>query len=129
MPKADQSNTMEAATTPSCSPIQTAYYTVVAAMQAAFDATAVAFMDEVRASATYLIEHHDYSLTSFSDCTGLHKNSLMRLKNDLTWMPKPETVQQLDKLIVRAEAKRRGEIFPGETIKRGRPGKAVKRNR
>ena len=127
MPRAGQLNTMEAATAPSYGPEQTAYYTVVAAMQAAFDATAVAFMDEVRAAATYLIEHHDYSLTSFADCTGLHKNSLMRLNDDLTWMPKPGTLQRLDKLIVRAEAKRRGEIFPGETIKRGRPSKAASR--
>jgi hypothetical protein len=120
MPKADQPNTMEAATPASYGPKQTAHYAVVAATRAGFDATAAAFMKEVRAAAAYLKEYHGYSLTVFAEVTGLHKNSLMRL-SDPTWIPKSETLENLDKLIVRADAKRRGEIFPGETIKRGRP--------
>jgi hypothetical protein len=122
MPKADQPNTMEAAAPPSYGPRQTAHYAVVAATLAGFEATTAAFMSEVRAAATYLRECHAYSLTVFAAVTGLHKNSLMRL-SDLAWMPEPETLQLLDQLIVRAEAKRRGDSFPGETIKRGRPGR------
>jgi len=120
MPKADQPDTMDAAIPPSYGPRQTAHYAVVAATLAGFDATAAAFMDEVRAAATYLKECHDYSLTVFAAVTGLHKNSVMRL-SDPRWMPAPETFQLLDRLIVRAEAKRRGETFLGEMLKRGRP--------
>jgi hypothetical protein len=123
MPKADQPNTMTAATPPSYGPRQTPYYGVVTATLAGFNATVAAFMDEVRAAATYLRDCHDYSLTVFAAVTGLHKNSVIRL-SDPTWMPAPETLQLLDRLIVRAEAKRRGEVFPGETIKRGRPRNA-----
>jgi hypothetical protein len=120
MPKADQVDTTEAAAAPGYSLRQTAHYAVVAATLASFEATTAAFMDEVRAAATYLKECHDYSLAVFATVTGLHKNSVMRW-SDPTWTPEPDTLQLLDKLIVRAEAKRRGETFPGETIKRGRP--------
>ena len=119
-PQADQSNTIVSARSPSCGRRQSAYYTVVAATSAALDAAATAFMGEVRAAATYLKELHDYSLAVFAELTGLHKNSILRL-SDTEWIPKPGTLQLLDRLIVRAEAKRRGETFPGETIKRGRP--------
>ena len=49
----------------------------------------------------------------------------MRLSNPI-WIPRPETLGILDKLIVRAAAKRRGEAFPGETIKRGISLKAIR---
>lgn len=85
-----------------------------------FYARLAELMDEIRASATYLRKHHGYSFTSLAECTGLHKNSLLRLKNP-AWAPDPATLRKLDKLIIRAAAKRHGETFPGETIKRGRP--------
>jgi transcriptional regulator with XRE-family HTH domain len=75
-------------------------------------------MSEVRAAARYLAKHHGYSLTSLARATGLHRNSLLRLP-DKSWTPKSETLRRLEKLIVRAEAKRRGEMFQGETLKRG----------
>jgi hypothetical protein len=122
MPQADQSNTTVPARMTSYRPRQSAYYSVIATTSAALDAAATAFMDEVHEAATYLKELHDYSLAVFAEVTGLHKNSILRL-SDPMWIPNPETLQQLDRLIVRAEAKRRGETFPGETIKRGRPRK------
>lgn len=123
MPKANHPNTTKAAPLLSHGPRQTPYYAVVAASLAGSNATAAAFMAEVRAAAMYLRDCHDYSLTVFAAVTGLHKNSVIRL-SDPTWIPTQETLQLLDRLIGRAEAKRRGEIFPGETIKRGRPRNA-----
>ena len=122
MPKADQSNTTTAVGLLSSGPRQSRYYTAIATTSAALDAAAVVFMHEVRAATAYLKEHHDYSLAVLAEVTGLHKNSVMRLP-DLTWIPKPKTFPRLDRLIVRAEAKRRGETFPGETLQRGRPRK------
>ena len=83
---------------------------------------AAALTSEVRAAARYLTRHHGYSLTTFASVTGLHKNSLLRLR-DKSWTPKPETLRRPEKLVIRAEAKRRGETFHGETIKRGRQRK------
>ncbi len=125
MPKADQTNIMPAAPPSRCGPKQSAYYVAVAATQAASGTATAAFMDEVRSAARYLSELHKYTVKILAAVTGLHKNSLLRL-TDLTWVPQPETLQQLDMLIVRAEAKRCGEIFPGETAERGPPRK--KRN-
>ena len=122
MPKADPSNTTVAGSLPSSGPRQSAYYTVVATTSAALDAAGVLFMHEVRLATAYLKEHHDYSLAVLAKVTGLHKNSVMRLP-DLMWKPKLKTFPRLDRLIVRAEAKRRGETFPGETLQRGRPRK------
>src|SRR5580704_5839417 len=95
--------------------VRSQHYTDYAVKLAAANAAAASLMREVRAVAAYLQEDHGYSLTSFEAVTGLHKNSLMRLMDPI-WVPKPPTLQKLDKLIARAEAKRRGEIFRGETI-------------
>jgi hypothetical protein len=92
------------------------------------EALATALMDEIRDSAKYLTENHRYSLTVLASITGLHKNSVMRLA-DRSWLPKPETLERLERLIKRAEAKRSGQIFPGETIKRGRPVEAAQSKR
>jgi hypothetical protein len=81
--------------------VRSQHYTDYAAKLAAANAAAAVLMREVRAVAAYLQEDHGYSLTSFEAVTGLHKNSLMRLM-DPTWVPKPPTLQKLDRLIARA---------------------------
>lgn len=120
MPKADQPHTMPIATSPSRHARPSPQYVELAAKLADANAAAAAFVETARASAKYLRKHHGYSLASFAACTRLHKNSLMRIAEP-EWVPKPDTLRKLDTLIIRAEAKRRGEMFPGETIKRGRP--------
>jgi hypothetical protein len=107
MPKADQPNitVADAPLAPHAKP--SAEYANYATKLADANASAADLMRDIRAAATYLNKLHGYSLMVFAHMTGLHKNSVMRL-SDPTWMPKPETLQQLDKLIVRAEAKRRG---------------------
>ena len=97
-----------------------AYYEEYAAKFAAVSEAVAVLMREIRASAEYLRKYHGYSLSSFTTCTGLHKNSLLRLE-DHTWVPKASSLDRLDRLIIRAEAKRRGRVFAGEVIKRGRP--------
>lgn len=124
MPKADQTHTMTATEPSPRRAMPTPYFAKYAIRLAKTDAAAAAFMDEVRATAAYLSEHHGYSLASFVECTGLHKNSLLKLK-DPAWIPEPETLWHLDQLIVRAAAKRRGDTFPNETLKRGRPRSAA----
>jgi hypothetical protein len=57
-------------------------YAVLTAVFAASDVASTLFLDEVRAAAAYLRKHHGYSMTSFSACTGLHKNSLIRLMDE-----------------------------------------------
>ena len=116
MPKADETHTPPL--TPRAMP--TPFYAKYGARLAKADAAATVLLNEVRAAATYLREQHGYSVSRFVMCTGLHKNSLLKLA-DPTWVPEPETLWDLDQLIIRAAAKRRGEIFEGETIKRGRP--------
>jgi hypothetical protein len=98
------------------------WFVKYAARLARVDEAAVAFMEAVRAAEAFLREEHGYTLSSFAGCTGLHRNSMLKLK-DQEWMPEPETMWRLDGLITRAAAKRRGEVFPGETLKRGRPSK------
>jgi len=88
------------------------------------EAAAAGLMDQIRLAEAYLREDHGYTLKSFANCTGLHRNSLIKLK-DRAWIPEPETLWLLDRIVVRAAAKRRGETFPGETIKRGRPKRAT----
>jgi hypothetical protein len=122
MPKADQPYSTPAHRSVSRPTEQSPQYAEFAAKLADANAAATALMSNVRAAARYLNRHHGYSLTVFASVTGLHKNSLIRLP-DSAWMPKPETLRRLEKLVVRAEAKRRGETFRGESIKRGRPSK------
>jgi hypothetical protein len=106
----------------------TPYFARYAVRLAEAEAEASAFMTEVRAAETYLRTQCGYSLNSFAECTGVHRNSLLRLK-DPAWLPEPDTLWRLDQVIVRAGAKRRGETFPGETIKRGRPRNGEVRQR
>lgn len=100
----------------------------LASSMATTQALANALMNEIRDAHRYLTETHHYSLTVLASITGLHKNSLMRL-SDEAWVPKPETLERLERLRLRAEAKRRGQVFPGETIKRGRPVVAAQSKR
>jgi hypothetical protein len=118
MPKADETHTAPL----SSRAMPTPFYVKYGARLAKAEAAAAVLLNEVRAAAAYLREQHGYSLSGFVICTGLHKNSLLKLA-DPTWVPEPETLWDLDQLIIRAAAKRRGEIFEGETIKRGRPGR------
>ena len=67
-------------------------------------------LDEIRRAATYLRTKHGYELWKLQDVCKLHKNSLLRL-NDRTWVPKPDTMVALAKLVERAQAVRRGETF------------------
>lgn len=77
-------------------------------------------LTRIRNAAAYLKETHGYALALFAQITGLHKNSVMKLK-DLTWVPNAETLEKLEKLVEREAAKRGGRLFPGENVKRGRP--------
>ena len=120
MPQADRSHTIGAVASRSDAGGSSKAYADYAARLADTNAAAVALMSRIREAADYLRRCHGYSLASFRSCTGLHKNSLLRVP-DRKWVPKPATLQRLDRLIVRAAAKQRGEIFRGETIKRGRP--------
>jgi len=127
MPQADEPHTIPAgAASPQCTDAIT-QFGIFAAKFAEANACAAALMGDVREAATYLNKHHGYSLTNLARCTGLHKNSLMKLK-DPSWVPEPSTLQKLDLLIIRADSKRRGETFPDEAIKRGRPSSAVRRS-
>jgi hypothetical protein len=128
MPQADRSHTTALSVSRAPPGTPSAHYVEYAAKLATANAAAGALMGEIRDAARYLKMYHSYSLKSFEDCTRLHRNSLLRMM-DPTWMPKPATLRKLDKLVVRAEEKQRGEIFPGETVKRGRPRKMTRRNR
>jgi len=127
MPQANEPHTIPggAASSQCTDPIT--QFGIFAARLAEANACAAALMDGVRGAATYLNKHHGYSLTNLARCSGLHKNSLMKLK-DPSWVPEPTTLQKLHLLIVRADAKRRGETFPDEAIRRGRPSTAVRRS-
>jgi hypothetical protein len=122
MPKPDRQHSTQATSHPSRRAALGPRYAEFAVKYAELNALAAALTAEVRAAAKYLSRHHGYSLTILAGVTGLHKNSLLRLW-DKSWMPKPETLRRLEKLVIRAEAKRHGETFHGEQIKRGRPAK------
>jgi hypothetical protein len=77
-------------------------------------------LDEIRRAATYLRQRQGYALWKLQAVTQLHKNSLLRL-DDRTWVPKPETMVALAKLVERARAHRRGETF--EFVEHPRPGR------
>jgi hypothetical protein len=100
--------------------MSTAQYAEFARSLEATQAQAKALMVQVRDAAAYLVKHHRYSLTVIAQVADLHKNSILRL-NDPTWFPKPDTLLKLEKIIERASAKRFGETFDGENIKRGPP--------
>jgi hypothetical protein len=69
-----------------------------------------ALLSEIRRAAIYLRNRQGYALWKLQLVTGLHKNSLLRL-HDPDWLPKPETMVSLAKLVERAQAHRRGETF------------------
>ncbi len=69
-----------------------------------------ALLDEIRRAAAYLRSWHGYTLWKMQEVTGLHKNSLLRLR-DRDWMPKPETMVALARLVERAQAHRKGKKF------------------
>jgi hypothetical protein len=98
----------------------TPVYTDFRRQLAEAEATAALLMKRVRDAVAYLTREHRYSLTVLASVTTLHKNSVMRLK-DSSWVPRPETLELLERLVDRAEAKRRGETFKDEHIRRGRP--------
>lgn len=75
---------------------------------------------KIRASAAYLKTDHKYALTTLARVTGLHKNSIMKLDRE-DWDPSGDTLQKLELLNVRADAKRKGQAFDDENARRGRP--------
>jgi hypothetical protein len=98
-------------------------YADFATKLAAADAAAAALMVNVRAAKRYPNRHH--RLYSSRACQRRRSaQELHPLGFESAWMPKPETMRRLEKLIVRVEAKRQGETFHGETAKRGYPGTA-----
>lgn len=81
-------------------------------------------MRNIKEAAEYLRAQHGYSLETFAELTKLHRNSMLKLREE-EWQPATDTLEKLEIILLEAADRRAGRPGRVEPPTRGRPVKTA----